>query len=824
MNVKDNTSHYARVEKYAKAIQDLFFDVANKSASLVEGLPIPEGEMFKFVNHPEMKYQVDALFSEMAQNMNLVIQTGVRDEWLEALSPSDRLIQKLSERVQILPELLEKYQSRGLEALDAFQTRKIKGMNLSDRVWKYTNQYKGDIEMALDIGLGDRKSASQLSRDIRKYLQKPDDLFRRVRNKHGNLVLSKNAKAYHTGRGVYRSAYKNAMRLTRTELNMAYRTSDYERRKNLDFVVGIEIRRSNRVYGCPICEELKGKYPKDFKFMGWHPQCRCHTISILSSDEEFIEQQKAIIEGRNVRISSKNEVKRTPDGFNQWVKDNIERANQSSSKPYWMIQNRGFVNKAEKITDKPIRRISSAEGKLAVQKTWNKRRNNRRFGEELRKLRNSPEYGSSVIKKLTSNIEVLIRSGERPDTIAPMMSSLRRKVKVKANWDARKEIIKMSDIIDNPIQAVAIHGKESIQNVYNSVKSKLNTVYSGQDLKTQKKWLEFEIEWIEDNKKYSTWEVAQNAYKKQLSKVAYTIEKADIEEMISGAMTYSKTTKSPVVKKLADEMEEMLQNNAELSKLEAKAKELDKNFKRLENERLARLRKSAKISGGLQELSEKEIDELLYKFENQTIVSKVGQDRINREQTEAVWNSFTVEEKNVLTKYTQTFSYLNERLRGIKYYGDRPESDFLPDMTLLTKTLNKVETQKHMVVRRGVDDFFSSEVGKNLTDFSVGDIFTDKAFLSTAIHQKAGMFKEVNLIIVVPKGAKGIYAEPFSHYTDHGKFKFKDNPKEAILWDGIMKEEVRSEMEWIGNRGSRLKVVKKKGDTIYLQLLEQVQD
>lgn len=821
MNVKDNISHYARVEKYAKAVQDLFFDVANKSASLVEGLPIPEGEMFKFVNHPELKYQVDALFTEMAQNMNLVIQTGIRDEWFEALSPSDRLIQKLSERVQILPELLEKYQSRGLEALEAFQTRKIKGMNLSDRVWKYTNQYKGDIEMALDIGLGDRKSASQLSRDIRKYLQKPDDLFRRVRNKHGNLVLSKNAKAYHTGRGVYRSAYKNAMRLTRTEVNMAYRTSDYERRKNLDFVVGIEIRRSNRVFGCPICEELKGKYPKDFKFMGWHPHCRCHTVSILSSDEEFIEQQKAIIEGRNVRISSKNEVKQTPDGFNQWVKDNIERANQSSSKPHWMIQNRGFVNKAEKITDKPIRRITSAEGKLAVQKTWNKRRNNRRFGEELRKLHNSPEYGSAVIKKLTSNIEVLIRSGERPDTIAPMMSSLRRKVKVKANWDARKEIIKMSDVLDNPIQAVAIHGKESVQTAYISIKEKLNEI-SGYDLATQKKKLEFEIDWVGKSKKYSTWEVAENAYKKKLSEVTYTIKKADIEDMISGAMTYSKTTKSPVVKKLAGEMEEMLQNNVELSKLEAKAKELDKNFKRLENERLARLRKSGKISGGLQELSEKEIDDLLDNFENK--ISQLGQDGIIRKDTEAVWNSLNVEEKNIVTKYTQTFSYLNERLRGISYMGDRSASEFLSDMPLLTKTLNKVETQRHMVVRRGVDNFYSSEVGKSLSDFNVGDIFTEKGFLSSAIHPEAGMTKDINMVIVVPKGAKGIYAEPFSHYTDYGKFKFSDNPKNATLWDGVTKEAIREEMEWIGNRGSRLKVLKKKGNTIYFQLLEQVQD
>lgn len=73
------------------------------------------------------------------------------------------------------------------------------------------------------------KSANYLISDVRKYLKNPDALFRRVRDKHGNLRLSKAAKAYHPVRGVYRSAYKNALRLTATETNMAYRTADHLR-------------------------------------------------------------------------------------------------------------------------------------------------------------------------------------------------------------------------------------------------------------------------------------------------------------------------------------------------------------------------------------------------------------------------------------------------------------------------------------------------------------------------------------------------------------------------------------------------------------------
>lgn len=83
--------------------------------------------------------------------------------------------------------------------------------------------------MGLDLGIGSGKAAPKLARELKQYLQNPDKLFRRIRDKHGMLQLSKRAAAYHPGRGVYRSSYKNARRLAATETNIAYRTADYER-------------------------------------------------------------------------------------------------------------------------------------------------------------------------------------------------------------------------------------------------------------------------------------------------------------------------------------------------------------------------------------------------------------------------------------------------------------------------------------------------------------------------------------------------------------------------------------------------------------------
>ena len=200
--------------------------------------------------------------------------------------------------------------------------------------------------MSLDIGIREGQSAAQMSRNVRQYLNKPNMLFRRVRDEHGELQLSKRAKAYHPGQGVYRSSYKNARRLTATETNIAYRTADHLRYQKMDFVVGIEIHLSGNhtLNGKPfhdICDELAGKYPKDFKFTGWHPQCRCFVTTILKTKEERDEDVKKILRGEPVDGESVNKVKDVPQQFKTWLKDNELRALNRFSVPYFMTENAG---------------------------------------------------------------------------------------------------------------------------------------------------------------------------------------------------------------------------------------------------------------------------------------------------------------------------------------------------------------------------------------------------------------------------------------------------------------------------------------------------
>ena len=208
-------------------------------------------------------------------------------------------------------------------------------MDLSQKVWKYTEQYKENIEDCLSVGIEQGTSATKLSRQIRQYLNKPNKLFRRVRDEHGQLRLSKNAKAYHPGAGVYRSSYKNALRLTRTEINMAYRYADYERWKDMDFVLGVKIQLSDAHPEYDICDILQGDYPKEFKFGGWHPHCLCFATPILQSEDDFIAGKEP------------KPIKELPQNFKDWYefhKDEIQVANENGKLPYFLRDNQGVIN------------------------------------------------------------------------------------------------------------------------------------------------------------------------------------------------------------------------------------------------------------------------------------------------------------------------------------------------------------------------------------------------------------------------------------------------------------------------------------------------
>lgn len=345
--------HLKNLLKQALTLRDIFGTATDKAVALgaATGFCDPNGE-FLFDKFPAIKERVQELFRGLHGQLVSTISEGNRREWLLSAAKNDEMVKRLCERAGISTDRAKEWLRPNMEAFEAFQGRKERGMGLSDRVWRLTDQFKGELEMALELGLGDGKSAADLSRDVREYLNEPHKLFRRVRNEKGQLRLSKSAAAYHPGQGVYRSSYKNALRLTATENNMAYRTADHERWQQLDFVIGIEILLSNNHPCEDICDELAGVYPKTFKFVGWHPFCRCIAVPKLADEDEFIARQQALIDGQDVPEGGySGEVTYMPDAFNNWVQNNAERIENVKNVPYFIRDNQELVQDAKNPSD-----------------------------------------------------------------------------------------------------------------------------------------------------------------------------------------------------------------------------------------------------------------------------------------------------------------------------------------------------------------------------------------------------------------------------------------------------------------------------------------
>ena len=338
--------HYRETEAYAQAVQSLYDKATLAITRAAARGKIDPDTPFSFDMYPSVQKEMQRITEQLAERVTVVIESGSKKQWLFACDKNDAFISSIMDTSKVSKARLKKMQDRNLDALAAFQGRKVDGMNLSQRVWKYVGQFKDQLENALDVGLGEGRSADELSRDVRQNLRDPNRLFRRVRDKRGNLVLSKRAAAFHPGRGVYRSSYKNAMRLTRSEINMAYRESDWQRWQSLDFVVGFEIHRSNHepLCKCDTCAKLVGRYPKTFKFKGWHPQCMCYATPILMDEETFDENElgdlKAALRGTTYKHQqAKNAVSDVPDGFKAWVKDHVEAQKGWASTPYFIKDN-----------------------------------------------------------------------------------------------------------------------------------------------------------------------------------------------------------------------------------------------------------------------------------------------------------------------------------------------------------------------------------------------------------------------------------------------------------------------------------------------------
>lgn len=336
-------------EAIRRAYEKQIIEIAYKTAYLnYKGTP------FKIADYPLLKRQIEMVLEKLQPEIYTLVVNSIETSWSLSNHKNDVLVDARLAGEKPVREVARILYDPNHEAMQKFIERREQGMNLSQRVWNAVDPFKKELEVSLGLGIANGTPARELATQLQRYLVNPDNLFRRVRGEDGKLKLSASARNFHPGQGVYRSSYKNALRLAGTEINMAYRTADHTRWLKLPFVTGIEVHTSRNHPKKDICDDLEGDYPKEFLFRGWHPQCRCFQVPKMMTDDAYEVFESHFLEGSGYAKESVKtgipphwspRVIDMPDSFIEWMLENKKTIAGWASKPYFVGDNPQYTSK-----------------------------------------------------------------------------------------------------------------------------------------------------------------------------------------------------------------------------------------------------------------------------------------------------------------------------------------------------------------------------------------------------------------------------------------------------------------------------------------------
>ena len=467
-----------RREQLFRAIEQLIYTAYLQSLSLpaVRRAIEQKKDDFFFENNHTANRQVERVLGVMADRLNGILLNGIRREWefskevLEArvesqLDPSTR-DRMLRDRLRI-----DATQRSRLTSADAFVREKQRdGLNLSGRVWNLAGNAQKEIEVILQNAIKEGRRGTEIAKDLRRFLIEPNKLFRRVRNKEtGALELSAAAKAYHPGQGVYRSSYKNALRMARTELKAAQCEAAWQSAQTNPLIVGWEIRLSNNHTTlrdgkpCPfhdMCDELQGVYPKAFRFRGWHPHCRCEMLPIIARPSDRKELYRRIFKGdAKERASwSPRAVEEVPQVFTDWVEKNRARARGWRTLPRFITDNPAYiVGEYGRPKPRPVevppgfldfedprkssrKREKTGEEQADIRRRWNSRKEYNAYGDDVKRILFDHDTGGYVVAHASR-----IAHGETSENEERKLNKELRMAKVYAQNGYRVEMLGEAD-------------------------------------------------------------------------------------------------------------------------------------------------------------------------------------------------------------------------------------------------------------------------------------------------------------------------------------------------------------------------------------------
>ena len=466
---------------YNKRLGRLYSDYVKKLTSLGYGEDVLEDDaLFNFDNFPQLKARLDDIFNDYYQNSLLCYKSGITDGVALAYNHDEMVIGGYS---VLTDKAIRVARDTAAATFISNRLKAKNGLNLAQIVWNYCQQTKSEFEMAMSNtiadGIGKGSSAEEIGKSIRKYLNDPDMMYRR----YHTIKVQKNGKKKDVvtwrrrriidgkvrfieeplekvGMGVYRSARKNALRVARTEINAAYHKARNERWQNEPFVIGQYIHVSPQHNIDDICNDLEGRYPKDFDWRSWHSNCICTSDPITIQGEEKKEFYKRLMAGEDMsNYVSPFAVLTMPEKYNQYIRDNSEAIVKAGmrGKLAWHLQDNTkywahilspldrkklglkAVSSKEAIAEVAKVRHAKRDAK-AIQKAWTYRRMTI-YEDKMDELRSKLTYSKNILSgALAKRYEAVYKAIQSPNSwsvanIERLYKRFADGISIRERWD-----------------------------------------------------------------------------------------------------------------------------------------------------------------------------------------------------------------------------------------------------------------------------------------------------------------------------------------------------------------------------------------------------
>jgi len=317
--------HIQELIRYNGKIERIFEHTSKDLARVIRQYEVSQGikgvttekirKGYTWARNRALQRKVDEVLEKLHKNIQVNIQDGMITQWDLANIKNNGMVEAWWKGLGLVKvDIPTAFQQLNLAALDTFLARTEARMNLSKRVWNLTNGAKDQLETYLASGITTGKSAVRISKEVEQFMSGKGIPYK------GILIKARNIKF-------------ETIRLAATEMNMAYRMSDYTRRQQLPFITGIEVHLSASHPRPDMCDSLVGRYPKGFIFTGWHPLCICYSTSIMLNKKDSLEFM------RTGKIAKSKYVTTIPKSAQGWVDKNAAKIAGWKNRPYWINDN-----------------------------------------------------------------------------------------------------------------------------------------------------------------------------------------------------------------------------------------------------------------------------------------------------------------------------------------------------------------------------------------------------------------------------------------------------------------------------------------------------